>query len=163
MYTTRKKYREILTQRGGAGGGRYKQMYTTRTIDRERETQIQRRKRQVQIDVYNIEQQLERCLDREEAEEVQIDVYNIEQQIERWKHRQREGGGGWMYTTRKIDREILTQRGGGNYIQMYTTQNNRQRDTQIKRSRRRQVQIDLYNQNNRQRERVKQIERRRKR
>ena len=79
-----------------------------RTIDRERDTQIERRRRrQVQIDVHNIEQQKERQSDREEEEE--------------------EVGTDRCIQHRTKDREILRQRGEGgcSYRYMYTTQNNR--------------------------------------
>ena len=69
--------------------------------------------------------QREKYLDREEEEEVQVDVYNIEQQIDREIVTQRGGGGGGgtdrCIQHRTIDREIVTQRGGGGsrYKQMY--------------------------------------------
>ena len=105
-------------------------MYTTQSKRQIERQFIERRRRQLQIDVYNIEQQIDRVIVRQSDSQIerrgwqlQIYVYNIEQQI---------------------DREIVRQRGGGcSYRQMYTTQNNRSRDTQIER-RRRQVHIDVY-------------------
>ena len=71
---------------------------------------------------------LERQLDREEEEaEAQVDVYNIQQQIEREIVRQRDV----FNIQQQIDREILRQRGGGGrHRQMYTTDNNIQIERQ---------------------------------
>ena len=108
--------------------------------------------------------------------QVQIDVYNIEQQIDREIVRQRGGRHRQMYTTennrqieRQFDREeeevgtdrcvqqrtIDRERGRGRYRQMYTTENNRQIERQYDRERGgggryRQM---YTTQNNRQRER----------
>ena len=98
------------------------------TIYRQRDTQIERRRRQVQVDVYNIEQW-------------------IDSQIVR----QRGGGGGryrQMYTTqinRQIERQLqreVEEVGTGRCIQHRTI--DRQRDSQVEK-RRRQVQVDVYN------------------
>ena len=97
--------REIVRQTGGGGGGRYRQMNIAqnnrqREIERQRDSKIDRRRRQVQIDVYNLEQQIKRQLDRE----------------------QEEVGTNRCKQHRTIDREIVRKRrGGGTYRQMYTT------------------------------------------
>ncbi len=135
-----------------------------RTIDRQRDSSIERRRRrQVQIDVYNIDQQIDREIVRQRGGGGR---YRQMQQIDREIVRQRGGGVGryrQMCTTqinRQIerqfdreeeekvgtDREIIEQRevGGGRHRQMCTTQSNRQRDSSIEK-RRRQIQIDVYN------------------
>ena len=114
----RQRDREIVRQTGE--GSRYRQMYTIqnnryreivryldrqeeevatdrciqfRKIERERQrdSKIDRRRRQLQIDVYNIEQQIERQRDSQidrRRRQLQKDVHNLEQQIERDKERQ---------------------------------------------------------------------------
>ena len=117
-------------------------MYTTQNNKLiERDSQIERRRRQVQEDVYNIEQQIDREILRQgggedryrqmyttlinrqkdtkiqsKRRQLQMDVYNIEQQIVRYS-----------------DREIVRQREGGRYRQIYTTYSNRQRERQLNR------------------------------
>ena len=106
MYTTqnnRQKERESLQHRT--------------IIDREcRDSKIERKGRQLQIVVYNTEQQIDREIIRQRGRGGRYTtqnnrqrnrVYSIEQQIE--------------------NAEIVRQRGrGGRYRQMYTTQSNRQ-------------------------------------
>ena len=113
--------REILRQSGGEGGSTYRQIDTTQS-NRQRDTQIERRRRrQAQVDVYNIEQQIERQLDREEEEEeVATDRCTQHRTIER-----EEGEVG---TDRCIQHRTI----------------DRQRNSQIER-RRRKPQIDVYN------------------
>ncbi len=53
--------KEIVRQRGGGGGT--DRCIHHRTIDKEIVRQIERRRRQVKIDVYNLEQQIQRQLD----------------------------------------------------------------------------------------------------
>ncbi len=138
-----------------------RQMYTTQNNRQIERKFIERRGRQLQIDVYNIEQQIEREIVRQRGggdSYRQIDVYNIEQQIERdnqierrrkqlqidrcMQHRtidrerqldreeeEEVATDRQMYTTQNNrQREIARQKGGGGrYKEMYTTQNNRQR------------------------------------
>ena len=75
------------------------------------------------IDVYNLEQQIDRQFDREEEEKVDTDRFvQIERQLDR------EGvGTDRCIQHRTIDRE---RGGGGRHRQMYTTENNRQIEKQ---------------------------------
>ena len=120
--------------------------------------------------------QLERQLDREEKEEVQIDVYNLKQKIDREIVRQRRGGGRHRfmftaYNNRLIERQLVKEEeevgtdrclqqknnrlierylereekeevGTDRCIQLKTK--DRQRDSQIVK-RRRQAQVYVYN------------------
>ena len=83
------------------------------TIYRKSDRQRERRRWQVQVDVYHIHQQVERQLDREEGE-VGTDRCLQLRTIER-------------------QRDSLQRGGGGRYRQMYTTQNNRQIERQLDR------------------------------
>ena len=125
-----------------------------RTIDTQRDSQIERKGRQLLIDVHNIKHQI----DRER-------VYSIDQLIENAeivRQRGRRGKYRQMYTTqnkRQIERQLDREEEGiATDRQMYTTQNNRyikrkqfyhrtidrQSYSQIKRKGRK-VQIDVYN------------------
>ena len=115
--------REIVTKRGG-GEGRHRQMYTTqinrqierqlqreeeekvdknrciqhRTRDRQRDSQIDREEEEVCtgrcIQHRTIDRQRDTYKERRRRRQAQIDVYNIEQEIDREIVTQRGGGGG---------------------------------------------------------------------
>ena len=165
VYNIQQSIERAIVRESG-GGGKYRQIYTTQ-INRQKDSQIERKGRQVQIDVHNIEVQIDRQFIERRGRQVQIDVYNIEQQIDREIVRQRGTGGGGrysrqMYTTqnniqkeRQLDREE-EEEGTNRCIQHRTIDRqidslshrsiDRQRDSQIKRKRRRrQIQIDVHN------------------
>ena len=130
MYTTENnRQREIerqLDRQEEVGTDRCIQHRTIGT-ERQRDSQIDRRRRQVQIDVYNIEQQIEK--DREIVKQT--------------------GGGRYrqMYTTqnnrqREIERQSDKTGGGRRYRQMYTTQNDRQREKKRQQDREEEVGTD---------------------
>ena len=80
-------------------------MYTTQN-NRWRDTKIERRIRQLQIDIYNLEQQIERYLDREEEKVgtnrcIQLRTINREEE---------EAATNRSIQLRTLDREIPRQR-----------------------------------------------------
>ena len=87
--------REIVTKRGG-GGGRHRQMYTPQN-NRQIERQLHREEdEKVGIDRFikrrTIDRQRDSQIERRWRRQAEVNVYNIEQEI---------------------DREIVTQKGGG--------------------------------------------------
>ena len=136
--------REIVRQRGG--GGRYRQMYTTQNNGQIERQFIDRRRRNVQIDNLYNNIQIKRQLHREK------EVDRDETKNNRQSDSQQRGGGGnnrKMYTTknnknmeRQVDKEV-EEVATGRCTQHTTIYS--QKDSQIVRRRRRQVQVDVYN------------------
>ena len=113
---------------------------------------MERKGRQVQIDVYNTNQQIERDsqIERRRRRQLKIDRCiqhrTIDRQIDTQIDRRRRQVQIDVYNTiQQIDRELVRWRGrGGRYRQMYTTQNNRQIERQLDREEEGQLQIDRY-------------------
>ena len=151
MYVTQNnRQREIVRQRGGEGG--YRQIDVC-NIEQQIEKKVRQRGggggSYRQIDVCNIEQQIERDSQIERRRRrIQIDRCIQHRIIDREIVRQR-GGGGYRQIDvcnieQQIDREIVRQRGGGGgyrQIDVYNIEQQIERDCQIER-RRRQLQID---------------------